>query len=114
MSARQIQIRRGTEDEHANFTGAIGEITMDTTNNILRVHDGATMGGTVLAKKDEVPDINTMDYVVKLKSQQQKIIILGLDAINLVGWNKAAIIPCPVIGGWQFAGSKHCFTYTNE
>lgn len=65
MSARQIQIRRGTEDEHANFTGAIGEITMDTTNKTLRVHDGETLGGTILAKKDEVPDINNMDYAVE-------------------------------------------------
>ena len=29
--SRQIQIRRGTSAEHDNFTGAIGEITMDTT-----------------------------------------------------------------------------------
>lgn len=65
MSARQIQIRRGTEAEHANFTGAIGEVTMDTTNKTLRVHDGETVGGTILAKKDEIPDINSMDYVVE-------------------------------------------------
>ena len=43
--SRQIQIRRGTSAEHNNFTGAIGEITMDTTNNTLRVHDGVTPGG---------------------------------------------------------------------
>src|SRR5574344_139739 len=65
MSARQIQIRRGTEDEHANFTGALGEVTMDTTNKTLRVHDGETVGGPILAKKDEVPDINSMDYVIE-------------------------------------------------
>ena len=49
--SRQIQIRRGTSAEHDNFTGAIGEITMDTTNNTLRVHDGSTVGGHTLAKK---------------------------------------------------------------
>lgn len=69
MSARQIQIRRGTENEHVNFTGAPGEITMDTTNNTLRVHDGETLGGTALAKKTEIPsvptDIATADYVVE-------------------------------------------------
>ena len=43
--SRQIQIRRGTAAEHSNFTGAIGEITMDTTSNTLRVHDGVTPGG---------------------------------------------------------------------
>lgn len=49
--ARQIQIRRGTATEHNSFTGAIGEITMDTTNNTLRVHDGQTVGGTILARE---------------------------------------------------------------
>lgn len=29
--SRQIQIRRGMADENDEFTGAIGEITMDTT-----------------------------------------------------------------------------------
>lgn len=43
--SRQIQIRRGTATQHSNFTGAIGEVTMDTTNNTLRVHDGVTPGG---------------------------------------------------------------------
>ena len=43
--SRQIQIRRGTATEHSGFTGVIGEVTMDTTNNTLRVHDGVTPGG---------------------------------------------------------------------
>jgi hypothetical protein len=55
--SRQIQIRRGTAAENDNFTGAIGEVTMDTTNKTLRVHDGETLGGTVLAKQSEIPQI---------------------------------------------------------
>lgn len=51
--SRQIQIRRGTAAENDAFTGAIGEITMDTTNKTLRVHDGSTLGGTKLAKQSE-------------------------------------------------------------
>ncbi|MBQ7409279.1 MAG: hypothetical protein IJV03_01815, partial [Alphaproteobacteria bacterium] len=52
--ARQIQIRRGSASENDNFTGTIGEVTMDTTNKTLRVHDGETLGGTVLAKQSEI------------------------------------------------------------
>lgn len=63
--SRQIQIRRGSAAEHENFTGAIGEITMDTTNNTLRVHDGVTAGGTALAKQSELPDLSGADYVVE-------------------------------------------------
>ena len=58
--SRQIQIRRGTAAEHENFTGAIGEITMDTTNKTLRVHDGETAGGTALAKRADVPSMTAI------------------------------------------------------
>ena len=47
--ALQIQLRRGTQAEHSTFTGANGEVTVDTTNKTLRVHDGSTVGGTALA-----------------------------------------------------------------
>jgi len=41
----QIQLRRGTTAQNATFTGAIGELTIDTTLNIIRVQDGSTAGG---------------------------------------------------------------------
>lgn len=63
--ARQIQIRRGTTLENDNFTGAIGEITMDTDAKTLRVHDGETPGGVALAKESEIPDISSADYVIE-------------------------------------------------
>ena len=47
--AIQIQLRQGTTTEHSTFTGAVGEVTVDTTNKTLRVHDGSTVGGTRLA-----------------------------------------------------------------
>lgn len=62
--SRQIQIRRGDVAANDNFIGAIGEVTMDTTNNTLRVHDGQTLGGTTLAKQSEIPDLSPFDYVV--------------------------------------------------
>ena len=47
--SKRIQLRRGTDTEHNTFTGADGEVTVDTTNKTLRVHDGSTVGGTRLA-----------------------------------------------------------------
>jgi hypothetical protein len=41
----ELRLRRGTAAQHASFTGALGEVTVDTTNNRLIVHDGATPGG---------------------------------------------------------------------
>jgi len=51
----QIQRRRGTAVEHNTFTGAVGELTVDTTNNTVRVHDGVTAGGHRLLRFDEKP-----------------------------------------------------------
>jgi len=41
----QIQLRRGTYTQHQTFTGANAEPTFDTTNKVMRIHDGATPGG---------------------------------------------------------------------
>jgi hypothetical protein len=41
----QIQYRRGSSAQTASFTGALGEITVDTTNKVVVVHDGSTLGG---------------------------------------------------------------------
>ena len=43
--AIEKQSRRGTTVEHATFTGADGEVTVDTTKKTLVVHDGVTAGG---------------------------------------------------------------------
>jgi hypothetical protein len=52
--ARQVQLRRGTTSEHSSFTGAVGEVTVDTTKDTVVVHDGSTAGGVPLAKSSEL------------------------------------------------------------
>lgn len=52
---RVLQIRRGTAEQNNNFTGLPGELTMDTDNNTLRIHDGKTLGGFPLAQSGETP-----------------------------------------------------------
>lgn len=42
---RHLLIKRGTQAENDEYTGQLGEITMDETNNSLRIHDGTTAGG---------------------------------------------------------------------
>jgi hypothetical protein len=50
--ATQVQRRRGTTTEHSTFTGAVGELTIDTTKKTAVVHDGTTAGGFPLARED--------------------------------------------------------------
>lgn len=46
-----VQQYRGTTAQHANYAGAAGEITVDTTKKTVVVQDGVTKGGTPLAKE---------------------------------------------------------------
>jgi len=48
----QVQFRRGTTGETSTFTGAIGEVTVDTSVNTCVIHDGSTPGGFSLLKSD--------------------------------------------------------------
>jgi Chaperone of endosialidase/Major tropism determinant N-terminal domain len=50
--ATQVQFRRGTAVQHASFTGAVGELTVNTTNKSAHIHDGTTSGGFELARAD--------------------------------------------------------------
>ncbi len=50
--ATQLQSRRGTTAQMNAFTGAEGEIAVNTSTDTLHVHDGSTAGGHALAKAD--------------------------------------------------------------
>jgi hypothetical protein len=50
--AKRIQFRRGTTAQTAAFTGAPGEITVDTDKKIVVVHDGVTPGGWPATRLD--------------------------------------------------------------
>jgi hypothetical protein len=54
--ATQIQLRRGTTAQHATFTGAVSEVTVDTDKDTVVVHDGSTVGGVPLATEASVDD----------------------------------------------------------
>lgn len=46
-----VQRRRGTTAQHATFTGLLGELTVDTTDKVVVVHDGVTAGGSPMMSK---------------------------------------------------------------
>ena len=65
--ATEIKSRRGTAAQHddsTGFTGAEGELTVDTTNDTVRVHDGSTKGGHRLAKYTEVQASNELSEML--------------------------------------------------
>lgn len=50
----EVKLRRGTSTDHASFTGAVGEVTVDTTIKTLKVHDGTTVSGIRIAKFSDI------------------------------------------------------------
>ena len=50
--AKLLKLRRGTTSQHSSFTGAEGEVTIDTTKDTAVVHDGSQTGGRPLARED--------------------------------------------------------------
>ena len=49
--SKLLQLRGGTTSEHSSFTGALREVTVDTTKDTLVVHDGSTAAGFALARE---------------------------------------------------------------
>jgi len=45
MTDLTLQFKRGSTAQNANYTGLAGELTVDTTKNSLRLHNGSTQGG---------------------------------------------------------------------
>lgn len=70
---KHIQHKGGSTAQNDSYTGLEREITVNTTKNTLRVHDGTTVGGTELARMiDLVPANGTLppggnagEYLVK-------------------------------------------------
>ena len=53
-----LQFRRGTTAQNNAFTGALGELSIDTQLDAIRVHDGSTAGGFLTnAKEAQYADV---------------------------------------------------------
>lgn len=68
--ARQVQFRRGTTAQTNSFTGAVGEVTVDTDKDTVVIHDGSTAGGHAvptsladLGVTSSATEINALDGI---------------------------------------------------
>ena len=89
---RKLQILRGTTSQNNSYTGSAGELTMDTTLNEVRIHDGSTAGGHALAKKASIPTVNDATITVTqggatkgtFTTNQSSASTIALDAVPTV------------------------------
>jgi len=66
----QLQFRRGTTAQNNSFTGAVGELSVDTSTKNIRIHDGSNAGGvevipagTILAFGSTTLPANSAGYL---------------------------------------------------
>ena len=78
----QVQFRRGTTSQHGSFTGAVGEVTVDTDLDTLRVHDGAVAGGVRIAK---FSDIATQTIDISDSSSNTVSLVPGSTDVTFIG-----------------------------
>jgi len=72
--SNQIQHRRGTTSEHSTFTGADGEITIDTDKETAVVHDGSTAGGFPLARESALAFLTLSDTPSSFSGETLKVV----------------------------------------
>jgi hypothetical protein len=61
--AKTLQFKRFSSTILANTTGAIGELIIDSTKNIVTVHDGSTPGGWPVARESVINAINNAQSI---------------------------------------------------
>lgn len=77
----EVRWRRGTTGEHASFTGANGEVTVDTTKKTLVVHDGVTPGGWPIGTSGGAT--NTVNSIAALRLLNKTT----TQTANVIGYN---------------------------
>ena len=78
----QVQFRRGTTSQHGSFTGAVGEVTVDTDLDTLRVHDGSVAGGVRIAK---FADIAAQTIDISDSSSNTISLVPGSTDVTFIG-----------------------------
>ena len=109
--AKLLKLRRGTTTQHGSFTGAEGEVTIDTTKDTAVVHDGSTTGGTPLAKED-MSNVSSSNIAGRLSNDSITPSKIGAGALpsdvtvasaNIVD---GTIVNADVNGSAAIAGTK--------
>lgn len=81
---KQVLLKRGNTSASSSYTGPIGEITLDTDTKQLRVHDGVTVGGTVVVGEANLYPITTRVDQLELGQTAANTIMASIPVVDLV------------------------------
>ena len=83
----QVQFRRGTTAQNNSFTGAAGELSVNTSNSTIRVHDGSTAGGSELAT------VSYASNVTNFSTGTLSTARLAVSGVSAATYGNATLIP---------------------
>ena len=98
-----VQFRRGTTTQNENFTGAAGEISIDTQAGTLRVHNGIDEGGSNIASVSYVTAAIGALSANSITSGTSNFSIIASNG-NIRGNVNGATVTNIYAGGMELAG----------
>lgn len=90
--AKLLKLRRGTTTQHASFTGAEGEVTVDTTKDTVVIHDGSQAGGRPLARED-MSNVSSASIAGRLGTGAIQGTQLENSGVNAGAYGSSSAIP---------------------
>lgn len=110
--SRQVQLRRGTTAEHSSFTGALGEITIDTDKDVVVVHDGVTAGGFPLVRSLSTLSVTSTPEELNLLDGSQPAVVVNSKAA-IYGASGELNATTLQIGGVSITATAHELNYVD-
>ncbi len=105
---KRVQLVRHIKSAADLFLGLVGEVTVNTTDNAARVHDGATIGGHEMARKD-VANVPAATGAVDGKMTSVQAGDLSTTKANLdahIGGTTGHPVVTPSVDGFASAADK--------
>lgn len=101
-----LQLFRGTSTQNNAFTGAAGELTFDTSEGRIRVHNGATAGGIKIARLDDIPA--TPDLSPYARKDQATVFTSTVTSTRIiVGADQGATYGLSISGNTKLASGSN-------
>lgn len=87
-----VKLRRGTTTQHSTFTGEEAEVTVDTTKDVVVVHDGVTVGGHPMVKASTLATVATSGDYNDLSNKPSGFLTSSDIGVSVQGYNANTVI----------------------
>ena len=111
--SKTLQFRRYPANVVSNIVGANGEIIIDTTNKVITIHDGITVGGSAMASANQVANLAN-SIVVSTANLANGSYSATLDANGAFNLPGTLVFPDQTIQTTAFTGQGGGNVFINE